>query len=53
MFSRGEEIIFTYLLHVSLIKERDEKAHKHWILALFLYEFADPAKLDKVIYSFI
>lgn len=53
MFSRGEEIIFTYLLHVSLIKEREEKAHKHWILTLFLYEFADPAKLDKVIYSFI
>lgn len=53
MFSTGEEIIFTYLLHVTLIKEREKKAHKHWILALFLYKFADPAKLDKVIYSFI
>lgn len=53
MFSSGEEIIFAYLLHVTLIKEREEKAHKHWVLALFLNKFADPAKLDKVIYSFI
>lgn len=53
MFSSGEEIIFAYLLHVTLVKEREEKAHKHWILALFLNKIADPAKLDKVIYSLI
>lgn len=49
---QGEKVISTYLLHVTLIKEREEKAHKHWILTLFLYKFADPAQWDKVIYYF-
>lgn len=49
----GREVISTYLLHVALIKEREEKAHKYWILTLFLYKFADPAQWDKVIYYFI
>ena len=49
----GGAVISTYLLHVTLIKEREEKAYKHWILTLFLYKFADPAQWDKVIYYFI
>lgn len=52
MFNEGE-VISTYLLHVTLIKEREEKAHKHWILTFFLYKFADPAQRDKVVYYFI